>query len=83
MWLWGWEAPSTLLGVNIHDLRLKRKAPYLSITHNTQIFLHIAMCKADWRDRMTSLLTSGGRALAGDLSTRGGIICPQTETVGS
>lgn len=47
MWLWGWEAPST--GVKVDNLRLKRKAPHLFITHNTQFPLHIAMSKADGR----------------------------------
>lgn len=38
---------------------LKRKAPHLSVTHNTQSFPHTATSKADGGDKMTSLLALG------------------------
>lgn len=45
MWLWGWEAPS--IGVNVHDR--VRKAPHVTITHNTQFPPDTAMSQADGR----------------------------------
>lgn len=77
MWLWSQEPL-----VHDHDHVAKEKRPMSVRTHNTQSLPHVAMSEADGRGKLISL-GSGGRALAGDLSIMGDIICPQTATVGS